>query len=147
MKFKTELIKTRYKFLCETIQEIAYEMAEWCEDEKIPFLVTETVTSKEEDFELKRVSATHRTARAIDVSTKVWTEDQRKSLAAHFNPRFQHVAALSIKTGEPKLIIYHDSGHGAHLHIQVGTPFAIYDPLKNKTEPVEEDKNENEPKG
>jgi hypothetical protein len=131
MTFKTERIKARYKYLSPTSQEIAYEMGEWCEERKIPCLITETVTTKDEDFNLKRVSASHRCARAWDISVRGWSVQDRKDFTAHFTEKFLHLAAISTRTMEPTLIVFHDSGHGPHLHVQVSSLYAVYDPLKN----------------
>ena len=37
----------------------------------------------------------------------------------HFNLKYKHLGATGAKSGEPVLIVHHDSGHGAHFHVQM----------------------------
>ena len=127
--FKTDVAMRRAKFLSPQCIEILNDMAAYCEDRKLPFIVTETVTTPEEDKALSRVSSTHRTGRAFDISIRQWPEPAIYAFDKHFSGIFLHVAAIGGKTGEPELIVRHDNGHGDHMHIQIAKVFAVDKPM------------------
>lgn len=129
-EFKTELEKERSLFLCETASSLMYAMAEWCQLKGWPFVVTATVSTPEEDRALKRVSDTHRTARAFDVSRKGWTSRMIDEFTAHFEKEWGAMGAIGGIAGISELIVHHDAGEGDHLHVQLLRTFAIKDPLK-----------------
>lgn len=127
--FKSPLSGERCEYLHPQAQEIMNEMTDWCKGLNIPFVITETVTTAEEDKRLSRVSSTHREGRAFDVSTRGWKKAEIDEFMAHFDQKFLHVAAIGAKSGKAELIVHHDSGHGEHFHVQIGKVFAIRDPL------------------
>lgn len=130
-RFKTELIKERAQFLHETVGDLMYAMSEWCEKRGVPFVVTDTVSTMEEDRKLARVSATHREARAFDVSVREWLSLVTNEFISHFEKEWGAMAAIGMQTGEPTLILQHEVGHeGQHFHVQLNRTFAIADPLR-----------------
>lgn len=131
MEFKDETVRDRYPRMHPYCREIAEEMAEWCEERKIPFVITETVTTLGEDNRLERASSTHRTGRAFDVRTKDWLEKAISEFMAEFERRFRHLGAVN-KRGEVVFLLRHDTGRGDHIHVQIGATFAIQDPLKKR---------------
>lgn len=107
-----------------------FEMAKWCEEKSYPFEVTETVTTPEEDRALKRVSDSHRTARAFDVSRHDWTEKMIEEFMTHFEKQWGAMGAVGYQSGTSELIVHHEVGnHGDHMHVQLSRAFAIKDPL------------------
>lgn len=122
MKFKTELVKERFKFMHPVVQEIAKEMDEWAMKEfKIELTLTQTYTTKEEDKEVGRVSDTHRTGRAFDVRTVDLPEALVANLCAVFRKKYRKLGAMV--SGNPNLIIYKPHGTGPHLHVQLNRKF------------------------
>lgn len=130
IKFKNDQIKERYQFLHETVKEILDDMAEWCERRNIPLILTETVTTSQEDRDCKRVSDSHCTARAVDISIRTWGELIIKQFTETFNDRFTHVAAIAKLAAKPQLVVRHNSGRGDHLHVQIGKLYSVKDPMK-----------------
>jgi hypothetical protein len=101
------------------------EMAHWSISNGMPFVITETFTTAEEDLKLNRISATHREARAFDISTREWTDDKIKDFQDFFNTKYESIAAVSSTTGGPTLVIYHNAGTGNHFHVQISKNYAI----------------------
>lgn len=122
--FKDAKVKYRYRFLCPLAQTVLQFMKEYCAERNQSLLITETVTTKFEDEQLKRVSDSHRTGRAFDVSIKEWSEQFIGDFCEKFENDFKAIAATT-KNGEKKLIVRHDSGHGDHLHVQLNRQFAV----------------------
>ncbi len=127
--FKTTRVRDRAPLLHEAAIEIMYDMSTWAEKHGLPFVVTETVSTLNEDQALKRVSATHREARAFDVSVKGWSDDESAIFVAEFNACYAHKAAVSPSSGKPQLVVRHSNGHGDHFHVQLSRVFAIYSPV------------------
>lgn len=122
MKFKTELVKERFKFMHPVVQEIAKEMDEWAMKEfKIELTITATYSTPEEDKAIGRVSDTHRTGRAFDVRTSDLPEALVANLCAVFRKKYLKLGAVS--NGHANLIVYRPHGTGPHLHVQLNRKF------------------------
>ncbi len=68
MKFKDDVIASRFEDMNSLSQLIATEADEFCKEKYgIEITLTATVSTPEEDKELSRVSDTHRTRRAFDI--------------------------------------------------------------------------------
>lgn len=119
IKFKTDSEKTEFNKLQPNLKFIALDMASYFNAAGYDFVITDVLSEIQEDRKLKRVSASHREGRAIDVRTYGIPEDFLKTFEDKFERIYKNEAAISSKTGEPNLIYYHDSGFGRHLHIQV----------------------------
>lgn len=128
-EFKTDTIATRTKYLCDQAQEVFYEMAEYCEDRKLPFVVTDSVSTMEEDRALSRVSDEHSQGRAFDISIRNWPQIALDDFVKFFEARFISVAAIGKKSGQARLIFMHNSGFGVHMHVQVNRLFGMKYPL------------------
>ena len=86
----------------------------YCNSHDLPVTITSAV-----DAEVPRVSTTHKDGRALDVSVKGWTDQDVLDAVEYFNHEFSYLAAISFSDHMPRAIIYHDVGHGRHLHLQV----------------------------
>jgi len=116
--FKTDLVYQRSEGLHQKLKEILVEMWRWTVDKKVPLFITEAVTTIEEDQKLGRVSATHREGRAVDLSSRAWPAEIIGEFQLHFNNKYKDVAAVTT-AGEPLLVVFHNSGHGDHFHVQI----------------------------
>ena len=119
--FKNKEKKLDLFYIHWSLAMVLAAMSGFCKKNKIPFMVTDMISTKEEDMALGRVSSTHRTKRAADISVKGWSatdiEDFVRFWDGHeFNKNY---GAVSRKTGKPRLVYYHDSGFGSHCHVQV----------------------------
>lgn len=105
------------------------DMADWAKGHWLPFEVTSTVSTMEEDGCLSRVSSTHRTGRAFDLSIHGWLEPAIEEFSKVFNAKYLHVAAIGNQSGESELLVRHNNGNGVHIHCQIAKVFAVENPL------------------
>ena len=87
-------------------------------------VITETLTTKEIDKALGRVSSSHSEGRAIDFRTWNLEEYQLKDLYRILNAEYKHIGAIT-KLGTRQLVVFHDIGRGPHFHIQLDRRFAV----------------------
>jgi hypothetical protein len=127
--FKTSEIKDRSLFIHPLTMMIMAEMIHWAQIRGIPVSITETLTTEEEDSKLKRVSSSHREGRAFDISTRGWTEDQIKLFTEDFSKKYASLAATG-SSGNPALIVRHDTGRGDHFHVQINRKWALIKPME-----------------
>ena len=118
MNFKNAKVFSRFLKCRPVLQFIAADMATWCEANKLHFVITESLTTIEEDQDLNRVSSTHREGRALDIRSKDWPREWINFFGEYFIEKYKSVAALN-KFGTPILIVWHNSGHGEHFHVQI----------------------------
>lgn len=103
---------------CHSVMQfLAHEIKDWCIKNECTFLITETKTTDAEDRVLNRVSKTHQEGRAIDLSCREWKKENIEEFIAYFSHKYAHIAAVGMSG--PRLIVHHDSGHGAHFHVQI----------------------------
>lgn len=103
---------------------ICSDMEDYCNTLKLPFCITETVTTKEEDKALKRVSQSHNEGRAFDLSVHGWTRKHEDNFQRFFTQKYLAYAAQD-SSGKPRLIVLHDSGNGYHCHVQIHRKYAV----------------------
>lgn len=99
-----------------TLIKLVAEMLVWCNQRKLPFMVTSTIREM-----IQGVSKTdiHSDARAIDVSVVGWTADMIDAFEKEFNARFaKELGAISIDDGKARVVVFH-VGTGSHFHIQI----------------------------
>jgi hypothetical protein len=99
----------------------------WAKQRELPFIVTDTVSTEEEDRALERVSESHKSGRAFDISLKNWSHDKQTDYFIEFTDKFGHLGALTT-SGERRLIKIHNNGNGYHLHFQIGIDVANENP-------------------
>ncbi len=127
--FKDNETAMRAHYLSSQIIEIMNDMADWAKTHWLPFEVTSTVSTSEEDGCLSRVSSTHRTGRAFDLSIHGWVEPAISEFSKTFNSKYLHLAAVGSKSGESELIVRHNNGNGDHIHVQIAKVFGVDDPM------------------
>jgi hypothetical protein len=124
--FKTAQIQARSLYLHPFVFMLLCEACMWAWVNDLPFVVTDTRSTPEEDGKLNRVSSTHREGRAFDSSTKGWTKEKIDECMRLFGTKYAAIAAQG-SDGKPRLIVHHDTGHGDHLHWQINKKFAVTD--------------------
>jgi len=67
---------------------------------------------------IKRKSKTHEEGRAIDIRTKDWSDGFAQQVEMWLNATFSTGAEFDDGRAM-NVCVYHDSGYGRHLHIQV----------------------------
>lgn len=122
--FKSQTGKSRALFLHPLAFMLLGEMIQWCVDNNLSCVITDTVSTISEDTYLKRVSSTHRDGRAFDISSKGWSDDNIKTFMDYFSTKYSKIAAVN-SDNEPVLIVYHNAGTGYHLHVQINKRFTV----------------------
>ena len=124
MNFKNEKDMKLFFALHPLLQFILMDVNLWCHNKGLPFTLTETVTTIEEDLRLHRVSKSHNQKRAADSSLHGWNRKDISDLKKEYSEKYKSVAAISSETLLPTLIVDHDSGNGFHLHFQIHLRYA-----------------------
>lgn len=88
----------------------------FCSEFNLPCRIT---SIKSDRKNIKSSSKTHEQGRAIDISTKGWTEHLIHSFLYRMNRDYAEIAAISASDLKPRAAIYHDVGYGSHIHLQV----------------------------
>lgn len=122
MKYKSKTVEERFSYLHPKLKEILAEMDAYCLEHGVDFTLTETVTLPSEDAALGRKSDTHVSRRAADLRTRDWKDDFLRMFMAVMEHDFGHVGAINSQ-GKRQLLVYHDSGHGPHIHCQLSRDY------------------------
>jgi hypothetical protein len=127
-RFKTKEGEVRAQSLCQAAFNLLNDMAAYCSGEGWPFLITDSVSTLEEDQALKRMSDEHATGRAFDISTRGWRDQNIRTFIQAFEKTHGDLAPIGMRSGKPILIVRH-IGTADHLHVQVARKFGIKNPL------------------
>lgn len=117
-------VKGRIDWLCVEAMLVMCDLVLWAKGKQLPCVISDAVSSQEEDEALKRVSSTHREGRAFDVSTRGWSKESIDECVRVMGFKYRHLAALG-QDGNPRLVYFHNAGTGDHLHFQVAKRFAM----------------------
>lgn len=117
-------VKDRVQWLCVEAHLVLCDVILWARSKQLPIVISDAVSSIQEDQKLARVSSTHREGRAFDLSTRGWTKDQIDECIRVMGFKYRHMAALG-QDGSPRLVYFHNAGTGDHLHFQVAKRFAM----------------------
>lgn len=123
IKYKTPEIEAAAKDLDKKLFAILVEMGWFCASRSLNFVLTETVTTKEHDRKLGRVSDSHNEGRAVDVRTREWPEAFTKAFVHDFQKKYGHLGAKSKSDGQRRFIVDKSKTNKPHLHIQLGAEF------------------------
>lgn len=121
IRFTTQRAQSRFSKIDPTLFRLITEIGQWLEDTyKKDLMITETVTTQDEDTYLKRVSKTHQEGRAVDIRNINWSDDIKKALLNQFPMHDSMFGAISLTDGIRRFFLDHDNGNGRHLHCQCG---------------------------
>jgi hypothetical protein len=133
--FKTDECFNRFEYLHPTVRNAAADAITWALEAGVDEpCITETATTGKHDKALGRVSQSHETRRAFDFRTWNMTPVQRLTVTDKLSAKYGKLGAISKDGNNRSLVVYHDSGHGAHLHVQLDSSFALapLDPTKGE---------------
>lgn len=119
IQFKEPSLIKEYESIYPALKVILEDMALYCQRQGQPFVITDLLSDAIEDKKLNRVSSSHLEGRAADIRTVNWSKEFREKFTNYFSKLYEKNAAISKETGNPRLILYHNSGAGNHIHIQV----------------------------
>lgn len=120
--FKTDDIARRSRFMANELQIIMDMMIEWLKERKIHAVITETVTTKEEDAVLNRIARSHNEGRAFDMRVHNIPENILNELVNHFSIALADMGAL-LPNGSRRLCYVHGEGESRHLHVQIDAKY------------------------
>lgn len=94
-------------------------------------VITDTISTLEEDKKLGRKSLSHREFRALDISTNNLTDIEASEIRDYINykPDYKEYHYLS-NAGMYRLAFIHDSGNGEHFHVAIHSKYKWNDSLK-----------------
>jgi len=124
IKFKYEKDITRSWLMHPRCLLILTSMYVYCQNKQLPFVVTATVTTEEEDKKIGRKSDTHRTGRAFDISVQGWQPMDVDLFIMKFTSEFGGYGAVN-ESGKPVLIPDVNHGTAPHIHVQLHRRFAV----------------------
>lgn len=120
IQFSNDRARDNWHKMQPRLQELANEMSAWLSNNyQWTMVITETVTTKEEDTALNRVSVTHREGRAFDVRIRDWSDDMIAKFCAYFRKQHPNLGAVSQQTSQRSLIVYKPHGTAVHFHVQI----------------------------
>ena len=124
VQFKHDIDKSRLFYMHPLIIMVMLDIANWHIERGIPFMVTATISTLDEDNALKRVSSTHRTGRAFDFRVKDLTEEQLTELVDTFNHKYKTIAATTHEL-EQTLVVIHGKNVNRHAHVQINSLYIM----------------------
>lgn len=124
MRFKTKTTWERALYMSPVTLLVMADMAIYCNENHLPFLITETFTTEAEDRRVNRQHACHREGRAFDVSIRGWHVNDMKKFEEFFEKKWGHLGALSTLSGNKNLVELH-KGTALHFHVQVAKTYAV----------------------
>jgi len=68
---------------------------------------------------IKTTSRTHSEGRAFDMSVRGWTSVDVSKFVNYLNLNYTEYGAISKSDLKSRLAIFHNSGYGDHIHVQV----------------------------
>ena len=125
MQFKHQKDKELFFALHPLLIMVLADMNLYCSKNNLPFKITETITTLEQDSKLKRISSSHRTKRAVDVSSRGFNLVDIQNFQNYFNEKYKDNASISASDLVRRLVVFHDSGRGEHFHISLHSKFSL----------------------
>jgi len=113
--------ESHIKHIHPVLRWIMFEADYYCYQMNKPYVVTSIIRGVKDGISK---SKTHQTGRAFDVSVKGWSETFIEMFINYLNAMFSSYAATSA-SGEKRLAVRHNSGHGDHIHIQINSKYSL----------------------
>ena len=98
---------------------VFYYFVKYAKENNLPVVVTSMIDSPEISKRLNRVSTTHDDGRAIDISAKDWPLLHCHRVTTKINDKYARDYGTCPPNGKPRVVVFHNSGHGDHFHLQV----------------------------
>lgn len=124
IKFKDPKDMKLFFMLHPLLQVILTDGSWWAYQRGLDYVITDTISSQEEDRRLKRRSTSHSQKRAADLRSRDWSYQDKQQFKEYLEGKYGAYGALS-HAGKIRLVVLHDSGHGEHFHIQLHSKFRL----------------------
>jgi hypothetical protein len=119
-----EANQDRWKYLHPIAVMIFCDLILWCEENNLPCVMTDSVSDEAEDRKIQRMSDTHRTRRAFDISLNGWGDIQKNACIQAMTLKWNKYAALG-GDGRPRLCYGDVHGTGPHIHFQINRKYSL----------------------
>ena len=115
-KLKPDVLITDLQKVNPRLLLVLSHFVSFCYENNLPCLITSIM---EDNPSIERVSSTHSSGRGFDASSRGWGPHEIRSCVDYMEREVLDLGAYSSSDGAQRVVIYHDSGHGAHFHFQV----------------------------
>lgn len=113
---KSDCSMEDFKMLSPKLLVMFATVLEFADQRKLPVKITSIITDR---VNVQAKSKTHETGRALDISIDGWRDDDIMDLGVLLVNKHKDIAAISSKDLKPRPLVWHDVGHGDHMHLQV----------------------------
>jgi hypothetical protein len=102
--------------ICPALHILLTRTILYSQEYKLPCVITSLIGDRDN---IKTSSKTHAEGRAFDISVNGWTDQHVHRFCFIICRDYEDIGAISSEDMKPRAAIYHDSGYGAHIHLQV----------------------------
>jgi hypothetical protein len=127
IKFKHKEDEMMFTMLHPALIMIFADLAYYAQSKhNIDLVVTETITTEDEDKKLRRRSKSHQQGRAIDIRTRDIDPFIVQDLINYVNNKREYLRFHYMsKTGIKRLAFFH-VGNAEHIHLALHSQFSVY---------------------
>lgn len=130
IKFKEEKDKMFFTMLHPAIIMIYADLYLYAKEKhNIDLVVTDTISTYEEDMSLGRISDAHRTARALDIRTKNIDTMIVRDLISYINNKWIYKKYHYMSRDGVSRLAYYHNHRGEHIHLAIHKKFSKSIPL------------------
>lgn len=126
IKFKHDIDKMNFSSLHPILIMIFADMAYYAQSRhNIDLVVTDTVSTAEQDLMLGRISKSHQEKRALDIRTKNLDPFIVQDIIEYINSKDAYLQYhYESRSGKKRLAYYH-THKGEHIHLAIHSVFGI----------------------
>ena len=126
LNFKKEEDKMLFSLLHPALIMIYTDLHLYAwEKHRVNLVITQTVSTMEQDKKLGRVSSSHREHRAIDIRTKDLPILVVNDLVSYINTRWAYKKYHYLSNSGSRRLAYFHHGSEQHIHLAIGAQYAI----------------------
>jgi hypothetical protein len=125
IKWASKKVEERAQKLNKVLFGILVEMGNYCQARGYDLVVTSSVSTKQEDQVLGRVSSSHREGRAVDLRTRDWPQMFLDSFIYDFSGKYGDIGAVSSTDGKRRFIVDKSKKSQPHIHVQLSREYAV----------------------
>lgn len=125
IEFKDPKDKDNMTEIHHLLFAILLDMASWHRTRGYSMVITDLISTKEEDSVLQRESDSHRTRRAADLRSRHMELEDQNDFVRHFNKKYESLASVSRSDLKPRLVVLHGSGNNRHFHVALNYKYRI----------------------
>lgn len=127
IKFKDEKDMTLFFSLHSSLILIYADLNNYAHEKHgINLVITDTISTKEEDAKIGRVSTSHREKRALDFRANDLPQEVVKDLCNYINNKWAYRKYHYLSnSGVTRLAYPHGKGDNYHIHLAIHSKFAL----------------------